>query len=75
MLLAPCFGGVPTAAFLCGDDPAAKEIVTALARDIGLDPVDAGGMANAPLVESLTKLWAQLSRTYGREFAFAALRR
>ncbi|MGM0590369.1 MAG: NADPH-dependent F420 reductase [Halobacteriota archaeon] len=42
---------------LVGDDPDAKEIVGLLAAEIeGLRALDAGGIANAPEVESLTPL-------------------
>jgi predicted dinucleotide-binding enzyme len=52
--------------FLCGDDPDAKAIVAGLSRDIGLEPVDAGPLANAALLESLAKLWVQLAYPLGR---------
>jgi hypothetical protein len=40
-----------------GDDPDAKDIVTMLVGDIpGLRALDAGGVANAPEIESLTPL-------------------
>jgi NADPH-dependent F420 reductase len=42
---------------LVADDPDAKDIVSLLADDIdGLQPLDAGGLANAAEVESLTPL-------------------
>ncbi len=45
-----------------GDDPAAKETVCALTDGIeGVRPVDAGGLANAPEVESLTPLLINLA--------------
>ena len=37
--------------FLCGDDAAAKRIVESLVRDLGADPVDAGPLKAARLVE------------------------
>ena len=40
-------------AFVAGDDAAAKKVVLALARDIGLDPVDAGPLKNAHLLEPI----------------------
>lgn len=43
--------------FVVGDDPDAKDIVTRLAEEIeGLRVLDAGGIANAAEVESLTPL-------------------
>jgi predicted dinucleotide-binding enzyme len=40
--------GVP----LCGDDPAAIEQVGALVRDLGCEPVFAGGLPRARLLEA-----------------------
>lgn len=37
--------------FVCGDDPAAKRIVESLVTDLGADPVDAGPLEAARLVE------------------------
>jgi len=46
-----------------GDDEDAKEMVMRLADAIeGLRPLDAGGLANAPEVESLTPLLINLAR-------------
>ena len=75
VLLDPDFNGMAPTAFLCGDDEAAKEVVAKLAQDLGLEPINAGPLQNAPLVEGLTRLWAQMARNYGREIAFAVLRR
>ncbi|MEO0801974.1 MAG: NAD(P)-binding domain-containing protein [Cyanobacteria bacterium J06642_2] len=46
--------------FIAGDDPEAKQIVSALLNDIGLKPVDFGSLANAWLLE----LQADILRTY-----------
>jgi 8-hydroxy-5-deazaflavin:NADPH oxidoreductase len=69
------FGSENASTFICGDDPEAKTIVTQLAEEIGFDVVDVGLLNTAPLIESLTKLWVQTSRKYGREIAFKLLRR
>ena len=50
------FGPVRPAVFVCGDDAAAREIVAGLARDIGCDPHDAGGLERARWLEALTPL-------------------
>lgn len=42
-----------TSTFLAGDDPAAKEQVAELARALGLNPVDAGPLRQARLIESM----------------------
>jgi len=47
-------------AFVAGDDAAAKKAVLAMARDIGFDPVDAGPLKNARLLEPIGYLNIQL---------------
>jgi len=42
-LTRPEVGGQASTVFLAGDDVEAKDTVSSLARDIGFDPVDAGG--------------------------------
>ena len=37
--------------FICGDDPAAKQIVESLVRELGAHPVDAGSLTAARLAE------------------------
>ncbi|MCR6488619.1 NADP oxidoreductase [Amycolatopsis sp. OK19-0408] len=37
---------------LCGDDPAALEVVSTLVRDIGCTPIRAGGLDRAALLEA-----------------------
>ncbi len=49
----PEINGVPASSFLCGDDAVAKETVSQLSIDIGLDPVDAGPLSAARLLEPL----------------------
>lgn len=46
-------GDEPLTAFVAGDDPSAKKEALELARDIGFDPVDAGPLKSARLVEPL----------------------
>ena len=45
---------------MAGDDAKAKQAVLQLGRDIGFDPVDAGGLANARALEPLAFLNIQL---------------
>lgn len=40
-------------AFVTGDDPTARAVVRGLAEDVGLAPVDSGGLERAYLVEAL----------------------
>jgi hypothetical protein len=52
--------GKPLSAFLAGDDAAARTTVADLARGIGFDPVDAGPLRNARLLEPMGYLNIQL---------------
>lgn len=58
-------GGKPIAAFVAGDDTDAKATVQQLARDIGFDPVDAGPLKNARLLEPMAYLNIQLGYVLG----------
>lgn len=49
-------GGRPTM-FICGDDPAAKSVVTSLLDTFGWDAEDVGGVEAAGPVEALCQLW------------------
>ncbi|MGH9225550.1 MAG: NADPH-dependent F420 reductase [Acidimicrobiales bacterium] len=73
----PVVGGQPALALLAGDDPRAKATVTALARDLGVDPVDAGDLGAARMLENLAELWVHLAMRagQGRAIAFPLLRR
>jgi predicted dinucleotide-binding enzyme len=61
----------------CGDDAEARDIVGGLVADAGLDPVDAGPLSQAYLLEHLALLWIDLAfnRGVGADTAFALLRR
>lgn len=72
----PRFGTEAASLFLCGDDPAAKQAVEGLARELGLDPVDCGPLAQARRLEELALLWISLAAAgQGRAHAFRLLRR
>ena len=66
----PNYGGVPLTMFYCGDDTDAKRIAASLARDIGFDPVDAGPLSNARLLEPVAMLWIWLAIQGGMDRAF-----
>jgi predicted dinucleotide-binding enzyme len=51
--------------FAAGDDESTKENVLSLAKDLGFDPIDAGPLRNARLLEPLAFLNIQLGRTLG----------
>ena len=55
---------------VCGDDPDAVAVVLALTRTMaGLDPIDAGPLANAGGVESLTAILLNVNRALHGEFS------
>ncbi len=54
-------GGKPLSAFVAADDDAAKASVLSLAREIGFDPVDAGPLRSARLLEPMALLNIQLA--------------
>ncbi len=57
----PDFDGVPASVFVCGDDAAAKDIVTELATELGYAPVDCGPLSSARYVEPMAGLKVRLS--------------
>jgi len=50
-------------ALFCTDDAAARPVVAALLRDLGLRPVDAGALRNAIALESLTPVLLHINKT------------
>lgn len=52
----PVFDGRPLAVPLCGDDEAALSVVRRLVRDLGCEPLNAGGLDRAGLVEATAAL-------------------
>jgi predicted dinucleotide-binding enzyme len=59
----PNFDGQAASVFLAGDDAPAKEAVSALARDMGYDPVDCGGLAGARDLEALLGLFGAIGHS------------
>lgn len=53
----PKFPGGPPDMFICGNDAAAKQVVTGFCTDFGWGVVDAGGIEGARLLEPLCILW------------------
>jgi 8-hydroxy-5-deazaflavin:NADPH oxidoreductase len=47
--------------FICGDDPEAKKLVEQLVRDLGAQPVDAGPLTAARLVEPAMMLLVSIA--------------
>jgi predicted dinucleotide-binding enzyme len=73
----PGFAAGPAAMFVAGDDEAAKAVVSALAAELGFDPVDAGPLSGARDLEHVANLWIRMAYGLGAGpgFAFAVLRR
>ncbi len=73
----PDYDGQPVTMLYAGDDEAAKSVAAQLAREVGFEPVDAGPLRNARLLEPLAMLWIYLAYPggQGREIAFRLLRR
>lgn len=68
-------GGVRALLPVAADDDAARALVRSLARDLGFDAVDVGGLAAAHLLEEAARYWGLLAGPgrLGRGFALAAL--
>ncbi|MDA7950305.1 MAG: NADPH-dependent F420 reductase [Pirellulaceae bacterium] len=73
----PNFGQEKAAMFYCGDRPESKKTVEKLAKDVGLDPVDSGPLANARYLEPFAMLYIHLAvcEGYGSNIAFKMLQR
>ncbi len=63
--------------FMAGNDAAAKATVAALLSDLGFEPLDAGDLTKARLLEPFGMLWINqaLLQGKGRDWAFAAVSR
>jgi predicted dinucleotide-binding enzyme len=53
--------GLAPSVFVCGDDGPAKLLVTELVRDLGAEPVDAGPLSSARLVEPAMMMLVRLA--------------
>jgi len=63
--------------FIAGDDPSKKPVVMSLIAKLGFEPVDAGPLRIARLLEPYGMLWIDqaLNRGRGQSFAFAITNR
>jgi predicted dinucleotide-binding enzyme len=73
----PRYGDTGLTMLYAGDDPGAKKAAAALAADLGFEPVDAGPLTAARLLEPLALLWITLAirQKMGPDFAFHLVRR
>jgi predicted dinucleotide-binding enzyme len=73
----PDYHGVAASMFFCGDDAGAKAAAARLASDLGFDPVDAGNLDQARLLEPLALLWIRLAyvQKQGWDIAFKLMKR
>lgn len=64
----------PPLMFMAGDDEEAKKVASRLLADLGFEPLDAGPLHWARLLEPFAMLWIDqaLMRGRGRDWAFAA---
>lgn len=63
--------------FIAGDDADAKQVATTLVKALGFEPLDAGDLRQARLLEPFGMTWINqaLLRGAGRDWAFGAIRR
>jgi 8-hydroxy-5-deazaflavin:NADPH oxidoreductase len=61
----PLFDGERATVFVAGDDPAARDAVCGLVRDLGYEPASAGPLASARYLEPLAALMTALDRGSG----------
>jgi hypothetical protein len=74
-LALPVSAAGPAVNFFCGDDAPARAVVQQLVADVGFEPVFAGPLRQARLLEPLMMLWVQASRALGqRALGFRLLR-
>lgn len=71
----PVLAGTAAVMPVCGDDAEARALVCELAREVGFEPLDAGPLRIARLLEPMALLWIRLSLEQGRDWAFAVARR
>jgi 8-hydroxy-5-deazaflavin:NADPH oxidoreductase len=73
----PLYGQTRLTMSYCGDDADAKKVAAGLAADLGFDPVDAGPLSNARVLEPFALLWIYLGvfQGLGMNFAFQIVKR
>jgi predicted dinucleotide-binding enzyme len=73
----PVYNGQAATMFYCGDDANAKSIAATLATDLGFEPIDAGPLKQASVLEPFALLWISLAHQQGlgANIAFKLMRR
>lgn len=76
-MINPEYNGKAIETFICGDDDAAKKVVSGLAEELGFKVIDIGDLENALLLENLAKLWVTMAYKLGKgpNFAFTIVER
>ena len=76
-MMNPVYNGKPIETFICGNEKTSKETAKQLAEELGFLVVDIGGIENAPMLESLGKLWVTMAYKLGKgpNFAFTIVER
>jgi predicted dinucleotide-binding enzyme len=64
--LDPGLTGAPATVFMAADDAGAKKTVAEIASKAGFDPVDAGPLRNAGVLENVAILWIHLASVGGK---------
>lgn len=59
------FNGEYASIFYCGDDAEAKALVAQLIVDADYEPIDAGGLQTARMLETLASAWVQFAAVSG----------
>jgi predicted dinucleotide-binding enzyme len=73
----PVYAQGRAAMVLAGNDAAAKAVASALATDLGFEPLDLGGLDGARYLEPAAMVWIKLAivQKLGRHVAFGLMRR
>jgi 8-hydroxy-5-deazaflavin:NADPH oxidoreductase len=76
LMFRPSLPGGPPDMFICGNDDAAKERVTALLVDFGWKTIDLGGIESSRYLEPMCMVWVVFGlRSNGWNHAFKLLRK
>jgi predicted dinucleotide-binding enzyme len=76
LMFRPQFPGGPPDMFICGNDPAAKQVVTEILKGFGWPAIDIGGIEGSRLLEPMCILWVGYGMATGTwNHAFKMLRK